>query len=149
MSLSYFSFYILHKKLRFIMQSGLYYKKLLWALKSAVYKWERFQIKSGLYWHVYGIYIHLGMVGFYFISEKKNRQINIKRLERTTLHSLHSSTMPFFICCLFLFTVHKAWHTFSSHAMSYLCMFTVIMMSKHLLLYQIPFKISLASWAVN
>ena len=36
------------KKLRFIMQSGLYYKKIFWVPKSAVYKRERFQIKSGL-----------------------------------------------------------------------------------------------------
>ena len=67
------------------MQSGLYYKKLLWALKSAVYKWERFQIKSGLYWHVYGIYIHLGMVGFYFISEKKDQTNKHKKTRKNDI----------------------------------------------------------------
>ena len=40
--------------LRFMLQSGLYYKKLFLNLKFVAYKWERLQIESGLWWSVYG-----------------------------------------------------------------------------------------------
>ena len=51
----------------FILKCGLYYRPLyglkteilhFLSLKSAVSIWERFLIKSGLYWRAYGIYCH-------------------------------------------------------------------------------------------
>ena len=42
-------------QLWFILQSGLYYKKLFWASKSAVHNQEQFQVKSGLWWRAYRI----------------------------------------------------------------------------------------------
>ena len=46
--------YQVKNKVRFILLSGFYYKKIFKASKSAVYNWEWFQIKSGLYLHAYG-----------------------------------------------------------------------------------------------
>ena len=60
-----FVYFLPHFSVRFIIKSGLYYRLFKYinikqgklGLKSEVYNQERFQIKSGLWWRVYGIHL--------------------------------------------------------------------------------------------